>query len=103
MRGLSQIVIALLLAAPALAQDPIRIEGAEQSRLNGKLPDGGLSPAVGVRNFQVFRASRTAPEITDGKGFTYNHHVDMACWDRRRAIRHRPMDQIPNQRRRGER
>jgi len=79
-RTLSYILIALLLAAPALAQDPIRIEGPEQSRLNNKLPDGGLPPVVGVRNFQVFRASRAAPELTDGQGFTYNHHVDIACW-----------------------
>ncbi|MGD0390772.1 MAG: hypothetical protein ABSC42_17650 [Tepidisphaeraceae bacterium] len=80
MRALCQILTALLLAAPALAQDPIRIEGPEQSRLNGKLPDGGLPPVVGVGNFQVFRASRSAPELTDGEGFTYNHHVDIACW-----------------------
>ncbi|MGA2443529.1 MAG: hypothetical protein ABSH08_21460, partial [Tepidisphaeraceae bacterium] len=79
MRALCQIMIGLLLAAPGLAQDPIRIEGPEQSRLNGKLPDGGLPPVVGVRNYQVFRASRADPQITDGQGFTYNHHVDIAC------------------------
>ena len=79
-RALFQLLIALLLAAPSLAQDPIRIEGPEQSRLNDNLPDGGLPPVVGVRNFQVFRASRDDPEATDGKGFTYNHHVDIACW-----------------------
>jgi hypothetical protein len=79
-RALSEILLALLVAAPALAQDPIRIEGPEQSKLNDKLPDGGLGPVVGVRNFQVFRASRAAPQLTDGQGFTYNHHVDIACW-----------------------
>jgi hypothetical protein len=75
-----QILIALLLAGPAMAEDPIRIEGREQAALNDKLPDGGLPPVVGVGNFQVFRASRDAPERADGKGFTYNHHVDIACW-----------------------
>ena len=80
MRPLFQISIALLLAAPAIAQDPIRITGPEQSALNAKFPDGGLPPVIGVRNFQVFRASRDDPELSDGQGFTYNHHVDIACW-----------------------
>ncbi len=79
-RAFFQILIALLLVTPTLAKDPIRIEGPEQSRLNGNLPDGGLPPVVGVRNIQVFRASRDEPELTDDQGFTYNHHVDIACW-----------------------
>src|SRR5579872_1548448 len=74
------IFFALLLAAPVLAEDPIRIEGPEPSLLNNNLPDGGIPPVVGVRNYQVFRASRSAPEMTDGKGWTYNHHIDIACW-----------------------
>src|SRR5688572_11973665 len=61
--------------------DPlIHIEGDEQSRLDPSLPDGGLPPAVGVQSFQVFRASAAAAEITDGRGWTYHHHVDMGCW-----------------------
>ena len=32
--------------------DPIIIQGDEQSRLDPKLPDGGLPPAVGVQSFQ---------------------------------------------------
>ncbi|HEX4052764.1 MAG TPA: DUF5060 domain-containing protein [Tepidisphaeraceae bacterium] len=63
--------------------DPIRMDAVEQNDLNDKLPDGGLPPAVGVANIEVFRASRDAAEITDGKGWTYNHHVDMACWSGR--------------------
>jgi hypothetical protein len=80
MRTLVTILIALLLPAPAWADDPIRIEGLEQSLLSDNLPDGGIPPVVGVRNIQVFRASRDDPALTDGKGFTYNHHVDIACW-----------------------
>ncbi|HSV14659.1 MAG TPA: hypothetical protein VLI90_10385, partial [Tepidisphaeraceae bacterium] len=58
--------------------DLIQIHGREQSLLDPNLPDGGLPPVVGVQSFQVFRASRdTEP---DGIGFTYHHHVDMACW-----------------------
>ena len=54
------------------------ITGDEQSRLDPALPDGGLPPAVGVQSFQVFRAS---PAVRpDGNGWTYHHHVDLACW-----------------------
>lgn len=58
----------------------IIIEGDEQSRLDPALPDGGLPPAVGVQSWQVFRASSAVPDLTDGRGWTYHHHVDMACW-----------------------
>ena len=60
--------------------DPIQIQGPEQSQIDTNLPDGGLPPVIGVRNIQIFRASRDKPELADGKGWTYNHHVDMACW-----------------------
>jgi hypothetical protein len=72
---------AATLAEPNPAQaEPVRIEGPEPTQLDLSLPDGGLPPAVGVRNYEVFRASRTKPDLADGKGWTYNHHVDMACW-----------------------
>ncbi len=58
----------------------LSIQGEEQQRLDLNLPDGGLPPVVGGQSFQVFRASRDAPELTDGRGWTYHHHVDMACW-----------------------
>src|SRR5438552_7736440 len=60
------------------ANEPIIIAGHEQSLLDPSLADGGLPPAVGVQSFCVFRASRAVPEITDRKGWTYHHHVDMA-------------------------
>jgi hypothetical protein len=62
------------------SDSPIIIEGDEQSKLDPNLPDGALPPAVGVQSYQVFRASRDVPELTDGKGWSYHHHVDMACW-----------------------
>jgi hypothetical protein len=61
--------------------DPlIIIEGPEQSRVDPTSPDAGLPPAVGVESYQVFRASKDMPDLTDGRGWTYHHHVDMACW-----------------------
>lgn len=58
--------------------DPIHILGPEQSRFDPTMADGGLPPLPGVRSCCVFRASRdTKPDVL---GYTYHHHVDMACW-----------------------
>ena len=84
MKSSFHLVCVFLLGFVAVAAtsqiQPIRIDGPEQGRLDFDSPDGGLPPAVGVRNVEVFRATRTAPGLADGKGWTYNHHVDMACW-----------------------
>ncbi len=60
--------------------DVLQIHGPEQSLLDPTLPDGGLPPMPGVHSFQIFRASSDVPEQTDQRGWTYHHHVDMACW-----------------------
>jgi hypothetical protein len=58
---------------------PLLITGPEQSRFVPELADGGLPYAVGVHSYQVFRASKdTKPD--GGRGWTYHHHVDLACW-----------------------
>ena len=87
---LARSVILLMLANGAIlvpandlraaSTDPIQNQSTEQAKLIPKLPDGGLPPVVGVQNVQVFRASRAARQLTDGKGWTYNHHVDMGCF-----------------------
>lgn len=59
---------------------PIEITGDEQGRVNMRLPDGGLEPVVGVRNIQVFRSCRLRPDLADGDGWTFAHHVDLAAW-----------------------
>ncbi|HEV2292620.1 MAG TPA: hypothetical protein VGR35_02120 [Tepidisphaeraceae bacterium] len=59
-------------SAPLAAGDPIRIEGPEQSRLDVTKINGGLEPLPGVTSHEVFRAP--------ADGYTYNHHVDLACW-----------------------
>jgi hypothetical protein len=58
----------------------IIIQGPEQSLVDPNLPDAGLPPAMGVKSWCVFRASRDVPEMTDGRGWTYHHHVDIASW-----------------------
>lgn len=46
-------------------------------------PDGALRPALGTHNYQVLRASREHPELTEGKGWTYNHAPMVAYWQGR--------------------
>src|SRR3954465_6936018 len=58
----------------------LNIEGPEQSRVDNTLPDAGLPPAPGVQSVCVFRATRDAVHLSDEYGWTYHHHVDMACW-----------------------
>ena len=65
--------VVLCGGAFAQAAEPIVI--VAKTRAEEALP-----AARGVCNVQVFRASRVWPEETDGKGWTYHHHVDMACW-----------------------
>jgi hypothetical protein len=58
----------------------IVIQSKELDRLNLALPDGGIMPVPGVLNIQLFRSSKDVPEITDGDGWTYAHHMDLAVW-----------------------
>lgn len=60
--------------------DIIVIEGDEQSRFVPGAPDGALPLLMGVDSRCVFRASRGAQRLSDGRGWTYHHHVDLACW-----------------------
>jgi hypothetical protein len=77
---LRPLILLLPFAVTSTLADPILIQGPEQSHIDLSLPDGALPPAIGAKNIQIFRASRDKPELTDGKRWTYNHHVDMACW-----------------------
>jgi len=51
--------------------DMVRYTGATLN--NPDYHHGQLTPAVGVHNIQVMRASREIPEMADGFGWTYNH------------------------------
>ncbi|RXK86719.1 exo-alpha-sialidase [Filimonas effusa] len=63
----------------AQAQDTVRYTGSTLSNVD--YHHGQLSPAVGVHNIQVLRASREHPELTDGFGWTYNHAPMLAYWN----------------------
>ena len=60
--------------------EPIRIVGPEVQRLDFTRTDGGLAPVPSLQVSVVFRADKEHPEKSDGKGWTYHHHPDMACW-----------------------
>lgn len=70
--------VAAAFASETLPAAPIQIVGAPKIDLSRT--DGGLAPIPGTENIQVFRASRIRPELADGKGYTYNHHPDLAVW-----------------------
>lgn len=87
-RSLKLLVLCLVAAAAVAvcranpkdtnSPDPIINAAPEQQWIDPQLADGGLPPVLGVQNIGVFRASRVAG--ADGRGFTYNHHVDLAQW-----------------------
>lgn len=76
------VLIALGFAAVAVraADSPLIVAGPEQQSIDLTKPYGNLQPLPGVANNQVFRASRADPDDTDGKGWTYHHHVDLGVW-----------------------
>jgi hypothetical protein len=76
-------VLGLLVLAPCIraatpAAAPVTIEGVP--RIDLTKTDGGLAPVPGAQNYQVFRSSHARPDLVEGKGYTYNHHPDLAVW-----------------------
>jgi hypothetical protein len=71
---------AALLSRGVAADAPLVINAPEQAHLDLSQTDGGLLPVHGAENYGVFRASRARPDLADGKGYTYNHHQDLAAW-----------------------
>jgi hypothetical protein len=73
-------VVFLLLSGPAISQqDTIRYTGS--TLVNVDYHHGQLSPAVGVHNIQVMRASREHPDAVNGFGWTYNHAPMLTYWN----------------------
>ncbi len=63
------------------AGEPLRILGTNLG--DTSVSHGGLPPAVGVASYQVMRASRRHPELSDGFGYTYHHSPDLLFWNER--------------------
>lgn len=59
-------------------QEPIRFIG--NAKPDPHYADGGLPWAVGVQNYQVLRASRLFPKLSDGQGWTFHHAQMLAYW-----------------------
>ncbi|MFM2294442.1 MAG: hypothetical protein RLZZ350_855 [Verrucomicrobiota bacterium] len=58
----------LIIAAPELAH------------LNFSNSTGGLRVADGLETFTIIRANQENPAAADGRGWTYQHHPDLAAW-----------------------
>jgi hypothetical protein len=69
----------LLQAAMTCAQDTVHYTGSTLASVD--YHHGQLSPAIGVHNIQVMRASREIPTDTNGFGWTYNHAPMLAYWN----------------------
>jgi hypothetical protein len=70
----------LSTAKAADADGPIRIDAPELAKIDFNRTDGGLEPVAGLRTVVIFRADKERPELSDGRGWTYQHHPDLACW-----------------------
>lgn len=69
------------MAIAGSGQEPIRYVGGVS--IDPAPHDGRLRPAVGVANYQTFRANRSHPEQAEGYGWTYNHAPMLAHWQGR--------------------
>jgi hypothetical protein len=68
------------LVAAGKGDEPLRIEAPELAHLNFDLSTGGLPLAPGLETFSVCRADREHPDTAEGRGWTYQHHPDLAAW-----------------------
>lgn len=74
------VLVCLNTAFGQPATMPIVISGPEQQQLDLSKVGAGIASLKGVQTYPVFRADREHPEASDGKGWTYHHHPDLACW-----------------------
>jgi len=66
-------------AAVGSAEMPVQYIGPGLP--DSKAPDGRLMYSPGVQNIQVYRGNRKPSSLFDGgPGYTYHHHIDLACW-----------------------
>lgn len=81
--ALAALTVAVRMASAEPASPPpapLQIDAPEQKRIDLTRTDGGLVPVARAENYGVFRASLAEPELAEQKGYTYNHHPDLAVW-----------------------
>lgn len=66
------------IAPAAAAEPPIVIEGINE--WPSPNPADKLVMAEGVTTTTIFRSDRERPELSDGRGWTWQHHPDLAAW-----------------------
>jgi hypothetical protein len=59
--------------------EPLRYIGGVS--VHQQAHDGQLRPVVGAKSFQVLRANRSRPALSDGFGWTYNHAPMITYWN----------------------
>jgi hypothetical protein len=76
------ITAALLFGCSLLrADEPVlTITGPELERVDPTRDDGNLPRYPGSETFTVLRADPDHPDQSDGAGWTYHHHPDIAAW-----------------------
>jgi len=73
-------LLAIMAVSQAQQKDTIVIDAPELAKINWDLPTGGLPVQPGLETYEVFRSNKEHPELADGRGWTYQHHPDIAVW-----------------------
>lgn len=77
--GLALVFTTSMTAASSTAKDaPIQISGIRE--WPSKNTGDKLLMAAGISTSTVFRSNRENPELSDGLGWTFQHHPGMAAW-----------------------
>lgn len=77
----SALWLALACLAPlAHGEEFLRIDAPELQKLDFSISTGGLPVAPGLETFAVVRSNKEHPEFAEGKGWTFQHHPDIAAW-----------------------
>lgn len=62
--------------------EPILIMPGDNIKMDLSRTDGGL-PHAKTQTFVICKADKENPARSDGRGWTYHHHTDLACWKER--------------------
>lgn len=67
-------------------EDILFIDAPRLASLNFDLTTGGLPVVPNLETYTVIRSDRENPEKSDGYGYTYHHHPDIAVWKGRMYV-----------------